>query len=202
MTRLTNAIRDAIRAELLAHRFREPILILLNEAQQLGEDVYAELYPPHVYSKMNALPEGFFRKQDHIKTFCLGQPLHIYFGPFIEYLKGYEAIPREQRHVQSRIMGQRHYPEYSNILTLSDPLQKRVEQLIQNRDKHNAAYSTASTQLEASLAAVGSISNLIKAWPEIEPFAKKYMDPVKIQLPAIPVASLNAMLDLSTDKVA
>lgn len=203
MTRLTNTIRDAISQDVLAHRFRAPVLERLAEARVLGDEVYAYLYPPSMLEKMRALPQQYFRTNDHIKTYALGERIDIYFGSYIWNLKGYHAIETSKRKTEDRIIAQCHYPEYSNCLDLSPELRAKVENLVQQRERHNEAYNLAHSQLNASLSAIGTINNLIKLWPEVEPFCKVWMEDSvkKPQLPAIPVASLNAMLDLPTDKV-
>lgn len=204
MTRLTNYIREAICLDVLAHRFKQPVLDLLAVADQLGQDIYAYLYPPEILAQMQALPESFFRRQNHINIYVLDERPNLYFGPYIEYLKGYHSVTMQNHEVPNRIIAERDYPTYNNMLSLTPDLKKRAEILIQERNRHNAAYNTAETQIHAALAAVGTVKRLIEAWPEVEPFAAKWLEdsPKKPQLPAIPVASLNAMLDLPIDSAA
>jgi hypothetical protein len=204
MTRLTNNIREAICQDVLAHRFKQPVLDLLATAKALGEDVYAFLYPSEVMEQMQALPPNFFRRNNRINVYVLSETIGVYFGPYISGLKGYHSVASEQRTVPDRMIAERDYPSHSNTLRLNPGLLKRIEMLSQDKDRHNADYARAESQINAALGSVGSVKKLIEAWPEVAPFAAVWLEEStkKPQLPMIPVASLNALLDLPADKAA
>lgn len=205
MTRLTKAIRQALLQDVLDHRYQKHVRALLVRAKKLGDKLYNETYSPEIQKQMAALPPGFISKENSLHINLLGRRHAIYFGlNWSGALCGIGHVPYLERSSQERLIAAKHTQRAWNEVDISAELRREIEFLNNDIKDHNEQYGKTCKQVEAALAAANTIKKLIELWPEIEPFASFYKTeaPVKINLPAIPVASLNAMLDLPVDTTA
>lgn len=201
MTRLTNTIRHSIRDAVLEHRFKAPVSELLDRADELGDRTYEFLYPSSILDQMKSLPSDFFRTDNRVNVYALGERRVIFFGRHINNLEGIHHILLKNRPTKELITAHKFRADYNVSVSLSKELYDIFEKLIQDVERHNEIYSSARSQVQAALDAVGSVKALIAAWPEVEPFASMYLETKteRVRLPAIPAASLNAILDLPVD---
>lgn len=197
MSRLTNDIRDAIRSNLMRHRFKIQVTALRERSAVLADAIYNTAYPEKDRKLMSMLPEGWLDTGGHMYfSTSSGHKHQFCFNGCYSGIQGVHYGTSDA--AENRPFAYKWRDSYHNCYALKDEaLNQQVEEFIQDVSKHNSAYKLAETQIEASLAAFSSIKKLIEAWPEVEPFAEAYIDrPVAASLPAKTVASLNAMLGL------
>lgn len=205
MTRLTKTIREAIATAVLEHRYEAPVRALLLRAKEIGEELYNETYSPEIQAQMAAMPKGFLSQQNYLCVKLLGRNHNVYFGMnWGGELYGFSHVPHTERKVNDRLIADRHHSRSWNSVDMSADLRRKLEFLNNDIKDHNEQYAKTNKQVQAALASVSTIKKLIEVWPEIEPFASPYLEdaPVKVNLPAIPVASLNAILDLPVNATA
>lgn len=101
---------------------------------------------------------------------------------------------------------QRAWPRGSIDLTAvpkDNPSVDLLAKLDLDRADYGVRRNKASAQAKASLDTISSDIQLAKAWPDIMPIVREIIgEPAPKQLPAIPVADLNAMFDLPVEVAA
>lgn len=196
MTRLTNSIRDQIIKAVLKHRFSDEITTIIKERSVLADAVYNDIFKKSDRDIMQSLPEGWLHNDGYLSV-KIGEGgwgyINLNFnGSFSTHLNSiagvsletiYKRVPNKQSRGCAAV-----YAETSKIGTQYRDICNKIETLEQT-------IKDAENQLSAALSKATSIANLIKSWPEIEPFTKAFA-PVKSNLPAIPTAQLNSILDL------
>lgn len=198
MTKLTNGIRSAIRADLREHRFATQVKVLAAAAESFADKVYNTMYDEDTQAKMAALPEGWLPEDEGVYVCCLGQYHRVHFNGVTTSLdSALRNLVEYPPYTSRRFMQAHHDVAYS----LKDQaLLSSWEETVQETRRLYETYGRVNSELRAALDSFTTIEKLIEAWPEVEPFAKAYItNPkkvAKIQLPAVQVTSLNAMLDL------
>lgn len=202
--RLTSHIRDQIAKSVLTHRFSDEINALIAERSAFAEDVYNDVYRKADREKMAALPAGWLPEVDSL-TAQFGEGVYSYAtiplnGEIYGSLRAYRNGPKPVESVRRRSFN-KHSRGCCKVYPADHRLSSRYDK-IESAEKDLAKrIRETEQQVVAALASTSSVSVLLKAWPEIEPFAKHFIaTPAK--LPAIPVESLNETLGLPVAEAA
>lgn len=191
-TKLTTVMRERIVADLLVHRFRKPADKLVKDRAAFALKLYREVYPRAVLTKMDALPEGWLPTNAEIRA-RLGT--HYESFPFDGSLYGKVwTVASKTEAVWKRVRAQ---DAGGCLLSLeaTHPLSLAGVDLDKRRNELATSIDAAKRQAESAVSGVTTIARLIELWPECEPFARKH-ETARAPLPALPTASLNALLDL------
>lgn len=199
-TRLTNDMRNQIRENALKHRFKTPTMALVLDFSALALDAYAYVYGK-TEARMNALPDGWLPAVE---------ALSFKFGASYVTLKFSGNFPT--RYSQSKtsaladfagdpmpILRRVPYDETGGCREVFDA---GSDFSVRYHDIHGAAETLNELVLQtrhkitATLDQFTTVEKLHEGWPEIEPFTVGVTPAPKIQLPAVPVASLNEALGL------
>jgi hypothetical protein len=210
MTRLNAKTRKSLLTDLLGHKFTPLLSTLIIDAKQVAEEIYESMFTPDTLKAINNLPEGWLPERPHMdvrvdyfKHNMTFDGLWIYWdaapngwGRVIPSLRDYAtstvSICLRMPHKQSE--------SYEGYVLKDQDLINRFTDAREAQVNLNTQFGRARSQADVALQRFTTIENLIKEWPEIEPFAKKFIeDPgalSKIQLPAISTDVLNGLLDL------
>ncbi len=200
--KLTKYMREAIVKSLMKHRFNKDVMELIEAQENLAADVYEDHYPKGIRQKMDALPDGWLVKNDH---------LSVQFGGSL----GYTRLPFNGCHQiinrLSMVSDHGMSPVKRRILwkdnnccavqyPVDHPLTERFEKLSNARadlhDEISKAWAAAASAVERST----TLGALLKQWPEIEPFTKKYQAERMQQAVVVQRDHLNGLLNLPVEQ--
>ena len=200
MTRLTNDIRDAILRSLIKHRFQPEIDAIENRVQALAGEVYDAAYDADTQARMQGLPDGWLFQDDDFEAVFGGQRVRIGFNGYMYRGADMAGLDNAKPKVLRRILEQ-HRQRSLVSLTTDHPLSKKFEAINQDRERLKEAIGTSRRKTRAALDAVSTVEKLISVWPEVKPFAERYVEAkdTRPKLPAIPVENLNASLGLPVE---
>lgn len=203
MTRLTNDIRDAILRSLIKHRFQPEIDAIEDRAQVLAGEVYEHAYDADTRAKMQDLPEGWLFKDDDFEAHFGGQRVRLGFNGYMYRGADMAGLDNARPKVLRRILEQ-HRQRSLVSLAADHPLSKKFEAINQDRERLKEAIGMSRRKTRAALDAVSTVEKLISAWPEVKPFAERFVETKdsRPKLPAIPVENLNAALGLPVEGAA
>lgn len=201
MTRLTNDIRAAISRSLVAHRFQAEVEAVSAGYAALAALAYDEIYNTETRAKMDALPEGWLPTADSISANISGKRVRFYFsGYFSEDAVNQSGVLVARASVVSKRMLAKH--DRCDLFTFvgGGNVDLMHSQVWSQHVRLATSIKETRAQIEGALGSVSTINKLILVWPEVEPFAKKWIEEGgKSKLPAIPVSSLNAAIGLPVD---
>lgn len=205
MTKLTNMIRESLALEVLRHRFSDEIEKFVADRVSFAGDVYEDVYRKADREKMAALPDGWLP---------IAMAISAQFG---DLSSSYENVSfgggvhgtlhklRKQSGKRNEIINlrvlEKHRSGCAKRYANDHRLSVRYQALKGAGKDLLARIEAAERQIDAALGSVTTLPGLLKAWPEIEPFTKRYFtQPAK--LPAIPVSALNEMFKLPVKQAA
>lgn len=202
--RLTSHIRDQIAKSVLTHRFSDEINALIAERSAFAEDVYNDVYRKADREKMAALPAGWLPEADSL-TAQFGEGVMSYAAiPFNgDIYNGFRTYRKGSKPVESvrRRSFNKHCRGCWKVYPADHRLSLRYEKIESAERDLARRIRETEQQVVAALASTSSVSVLLKAWPEIEPFAKHFIT-TPVKLPAIPVETLNETLGLPVAEAA
>jgi hypothetical protein len=186
MSRLTNEIRYDLRKKILNHGFLKSYGAILKEEQQLAKEVYDVQYPAAVQKHMQALPDKFLPTGTTITVYVGGQCIEL-------RLKEPHRFAYKWR--------DRYHQEDPFALVPGDQLADRCLKWARAKKKQSDEYQEAKLKTKKVLESVTTLKKLIEVWPEIEVFVMPFIkDKTKaVTALAVPIASLNRVLDLPPD---
>lgn len=179
--RLNGEIKSGIITACLESIYKEQEVSLKKVEQQLALDCYNTIFPKDVVKKVNALPEGWVREDSCLILNAAGWSVTL-------HAKEKVRVP--------------HTNNCRQIGSVTGELAERVQQLSQDKKKLTETRARNFAQLSSFLQNFKTLATLQQAWPEGEPFYKKYLESrSSTEVPAIYVAQLNESLGL-TKKVS
>lgn len=199
MTKLTISIRESLASAVLRHRFSVEVEKFIGDKAAFAREVYEDVYKKSDREKMAALPEGWLPTSNS---------MGIQFG---EHGSTYEALSfsgsvhgmlsklraadgKSAKSVDFRVF-EKHRHACVKQYTNDHKLSTKYHAIKAAGTDLLTRVNTAEKQIEAALNSVTTLPALVKAWPEIEPFTKRYFA-APSKLPTIPVSALNAMFKL------
>lgn len=190
--KLTVAMRESIAREMIKHRFCKEAAKLVKERAALARAVYDDLYKAKDRKLIESLPKGWLPESSSIRVRFAESYEEIEFSGHNYNFKAYllkpepVLLPLAWKHrnscVASYDAGHRLSIRHAELTAKTNELFKRIYE--------------AEAQIDGALDSVTTTGKLREVWPEAAPFVAKYEKPASPKLPAIPVASLNAMLNL------
>lgn len=208
MTKLTISIRESIRRAVLKHRFGAEVDTLTDRYAALASDVYDDLYSKEDRERIASLPKDWLPTVDQASVQFGGLSngyTQLSFngsGFRFEYHSIGSRLNAEQTRECKKPVANKHRYGCWKVYAADHRLTRRYEKLQAERDALHEAIGEAKQQISAALGSLSSVEALIKAWPEIEPFAKTFAVPAPARLPAIPAAALNKTLKLPAPEAA
>ena len=199
--RMNTMIRDELTKLLLTRRFGPDIDNLISEQAKFADAVYKDVYSERDRKLMESLPEGWLPEKDNIM---------VQFGPDIHRVQfnGSKSIHDElssyknseyPRSITRRVT-QQNSRYCAKIYSHKSKFTKENLHLENVSVDLRDAIRRAKVGTTTALATFTTVSSLIKGWPEVAPFAEKYLDSsLVVRLPAIASEQLNSMLDLPPD---
>ena len=197
MTRLTNSIKEVLLKKLLVHAYRDRVQEAVNANAHFAVKVYNDAFAKDL-KQINALPKGWLPTDIDIL---------VQFGPTVQrlYFRGTLGafnLREALRPCEAQIVYDTSYPFPANKKDTVVKQYDGVHPLVSEFDSLKAKFSELETEIhratktiEAAMNSVKTVKKLIEIWPEVEEFAKPYLEHVPT-LPAIPRQELNTLLDL------
>jgi len=175
MTRITNTIAERIAQAVTEHAFAERLAAARQRLADAGMAAYRTYYGDETIEKMTSLPEGWLSTRSRLDLTIngcrymvnLGQPMPVLAEDTVEWfnLDGDTAEAMEIQHAE------------------------------QDFQRLRSERKEALREAERAIKRFGTVKALIRGWPEIEPFAREFLDAYPA-LPAVIPADLNAKLGL------
>lgn len=194
MTTLNDFNRRAILNDLLEHRFGAQQKELVARGKMLADTVYMRAMGDKI-ELAKSLPAGWLPVSRTISVYAAGVgALRMEFnGDFHERLLGLDddSVLRE-------LPASMRENGYALRLGPDDALAVDLAKWVNDRKSYGEEVRHARDVGMATLKEYRSIKRLIEAWPEIAVFAEKHMDR-PVQLPALPIKTLNTVFDLPVD---
>lgn len=203
-TRLTRNIREALMKKLITRAFRERAQTLVERQCDFAGRVYDDALKPHL-ERIAAIPEGWLPTDDDIKVSFGSHYTQLDFGNGLSHtihhaLRSAGAKARTDK-AGNRI--ERRFPSKfrgvcAKVYAATHPLSEEFHNLQVEQEALVAEIERAQRTTKSTLESVTTVKKLIEVWPEVEEFAKQYLDngERKAVLPAIPRAELNSQLGL------
>ncbi len=202
--RLTKNIREALMKKLITRAFQERAQAMVERQCDFAHRVYQDALEPHL-EHIAAVPEGWLPTDDDIKVSFGSDYAQLDFGSGFSYSvhhalrsAGAKALTgkagnRVERRFPSKFRGQ-----CCKVYDHAHPLTEEFRNLTVEQEALVADIEKAQRVTKATLESVTTVKKLIEVWPEVEEFAKHYLDngERRAVLPAIPWADLNAQLGL------
>lgn len=197
MTRLTKDIKETLLKKLLVHAYKDRVQEAVNANAHFAVKVYNDAFAKDL-EKINALPKGWLPTDTDIK---------VQFGPTVQRLYfrgtlGNYSLDAPLRDCGAKVIYDTSYPFPANKKETVVKQYGGVHPLVSEFDSLKAKFSELETEIhratktiEAAMNSVTTVKKLIEVWPEVEEFAKPYLEQVP-NLPSIPRQELNALLDL------
>lgn len=203
-TRLTQPIREAIMKKLLHRAFLDRAQAVVDRQADFARRVYEDALKPHLTS-IAAVPAGWLPTDDDIKVSFGTDYTQLDFGSGLSYSVhatlracGAKALTgpggnRVELPFPSKFRGQ-----CLKVYDHKHPLAEEFRDLQVEQEALVAEVEKAQRTMKATLESVTTVKKLIEVWPEVEEFAKHYLESGerKAILPAIPRAELNKALGL------
>jgi len=196
--RLTNALRGYILSDVIKHAFQKKLDDMVMEEIQLAHDVFDHVYKhdlellanskPHLFPKVSAY-KVVLNAEHHQLSFA--SPSFNSYTLF-QFPISFKTLERAARPVPNEALNHRPITQ----LTAASKLGRRVARAEHISDQFVETVRSAVSSANAILDSTSSFNKLIEAWPEIESFAKPYMNQSSTNLPAVQTTALNAMLDI------
>lgn len=185
MARLTQDHRKIILERMLKHGFGERLAAIKAEEHKIATEVYDFAYSDKVQKQMEVLPKGFLHEEGTITIYVSGASFKLNLG--------------KMRRISRAMCG--YYSTEQRIAVLdSDPIGVRVKEFFQKKSQLEDAYNAAESQAKTVLDSVKTLSKLLDVWPEVEAFTTDIAaEEKKVTSLAIPIASLNRILELPPD---
>jgi len=198
-TRLTKEIREAIANDLVKHRFEAAIKELYEQRAALADAVYRDLYTKAQREQIEALAEGVVPMADEISVNFGTSYTHVYFsgyayGDLNKVLPGSRSTGLRRIYYKHMNGSAKVYDATHKLSIEYDRLSGVLADLVKDVDAARRAALGA-------MASVATIKRLIEAWPEVEPFARRF-DVELPQLPMVQTEQLNKILDLPVSEAA
>jgi len=196
--RLTNNLRRHILTDVIKHAFQQKLDDMIMEEIQLAHDIFDSVYAddiellasskPHLFGKASTF-NLFLDSNRH--TLCFAGPSFNTYSIY-QLLIGFKSLEKAARSVPYSARSGSPIAQF----TSSSKFGRRLAKAEHISDQFVETVRNAVSSANAILDSTSSFNKLIKAWPEIESFAKPYMDQSKTNLPAVQTTALNAMLDI------
>lgn len=196
--RLTNPLRQSILSDVIKHAFHDKFAAMIADEIQLSHDIFDHIFKNDLELLANAKPHLFPRQtnyrlmanNEHHRMSFSGPSFNIY--SLYHLPLSYKTLDKAERPIPFSVYSDRPTTQ----LDATSKMGRRLMKAEARNDQFIQTVRSAVTSANAILHSTASFSKLIDAWPEIESFAKPYMNQGSSNLPAVQTTALNAMLDI------
>ncbi len=207
--RLAVWMKDALQARLVEHALSHQVMDLIADQAAFARRVYDDVIDPGRQVRLEELPPGWVPEVHQLsvqfgdggKTMVqLDFSGRTYINGAVSQALSHgdsESIKNVYRRVPYRLKD-----NVAKVYEVGHELQRDWEELCQRRVEIGTKSSDAQKIIRATLDSFSTVNSLINGWPEVEPFAARYRAAPPTQLPAIPRAALNLLLDLPAEEHA
>lgn len=208
--RLTKNIRKDLCDKLLERAFKARAQEIVQEIHEFAIELYRDVLGDDVERVME-LPDGWLPKGSEVTVVFAGEVQCVYFGGSFSHIVdlnlrrvGAESIEPVEKVNRGRYgrwempMPAKMTRGASKSYDARHPLCERYKALGNKETDLIQEMDSARRTAEAAMNSVTTVKKLIEVWPEVEEFAKVYLNngERKAVLPMIPRAALNAKLGL------
>lgn len=208
--RLTRHIREALLKKLMRRAFQERAQEMVDRCSAFAVTVYEDALAAHLKS-IRSIPDGWLPSDDDVKVQIAGEMTRLCFNGSMG--NGcLESIMREagaeEAKVPGSVKGSFNRPNMPfpakfrgqcvKVYDATDPIAQAHMELVRDLEDLQSEMRAAKLSAKTAMESVTTVKKLIEVWPEVEEFAKHYLDngERKAILPAIPRAQLNQALGL------
>lgn len=175
MTNFTKANREAITKDLLAYTFKQQAEDLRVALATLANVVYHDVYNETTIERMTGLPAGWLPENDRITARFGGNdysPLLFNgmpnYGLMYNVLKNVKPITRRSQYNKSGQTVAIVYDDRAGIVIVAQRLRQQHMKFLED-------YTSKSNRVTGMLSSWTTVEKAIKEWPEIEPFAQRWI---------------------------
>lgn len=205
--RLTNPIRDSLMNSLLKRAFKKRGTDLIKRCADFADRLYKDAMGKDL-AQIEALPDGWLQSDDDIKVQLGAEIKQVHFvGSLANW--GLPDIFRNAGVVEITDKKWRRFPsKFKGAVVKQYPgthaLVEEFQKLDNEWNELKAEMEKAKKVAMAAMNSVSTVKKLIDVWPEVEEFAKHYLEDGerKAILPAIPRDQLNILLNLPPEEKA
>lgn len=190
--RITKEMRESLASDLIKHRFAQAVKDLCDMRAAHALEVYRDIYTVEQREFMARAPAGMLvtATQLHAKFGTAYTPVY-----FDGHVYGILSTVCPSREVISRPIFHSHTSNPAKVYEAGDLLTVRHELVGHKTDDLAKVVGDARRAALAAISSSTTIDALVKAWPEIAPFTKRFAAKDR-NLPAVNTAKLNEILDL------
>lgn len=207
--RLAVWMKEQIQARLLEHAFSIKIMDLIADQAAFARRVYDDVVPPAMQVRLEELPDGWVPQVTQVSVQFGDESRNVSQIDFSGRIGVFDAIARglssgDSQSIEriTRRIPYRMRDSVVKVYEVGSKLQRDWEDLVNRRVELSTKIKDAEKVIEGTLDSFTTVNALINGWPEVEPFAAKYRAEPPSQLPAVPRATLNSMLDLPAEETA
>lgn len=206
-TRLTTHIRDSLMNSLLKRAFRAKGEDLIKRCADYAQRLYRDAMGSNL-AQINALPDGWLQTDDDIKVQLGAEIEQIHFTGTLNNWGLPDVFRNAGITEDSDRKWQRFPSKWKGSVVKQYPGDHALVEEFQKLDNE---WNELKTEMErskkvamAAMTSVSTVKKLIDVWPEVEEFAKHYLEDGerKAILPAIPRDQLNTLLNLPPEEQA
>lgn len=193
--KLTTAMRESICKKMLKHAFHERWEELVARQRELTSEIYQEAFPKVDRSMMQQLPEKWLPTRSSLQI-AVGSS-YMSFS-----VNGWFSVSRLTEGRESESVRVPHHSAYGAVLALdvASPLAIKAQRLHDAIQDFRKEVDRAWNASMNAVSKCSTVNRLRELWPEAEPFLPK--EQPRPQLPALPIAALNTMLQLPIEEGA
>ncbi|ARB06167.1 hypothetical protein FDH38_gp113 [Dinoroseobacter phage vB_DshS-R5C] len=207
--RLTKYICEMIVDDLMRHAFKDKAQAHFDAELAFVKEVWAMCYTKAEFEKMAALPAGWLPEDNDFKVQINGEVFGLDFATGLGHSVPYYWLMKLKIDTPAwngeNVLMPSNAARGGVIKVFDDKaLWQRATDLKDAREKLEEDRQNAFRTATNTVKAVTTIPRLIEVWPEIKPFASKYLDLEKppVQMPNVPRDQLNASLGLPVEEAA
>ena len=210
MARLNISNKMHILRGLLDHANKDRALAISALGVEVAHAVYEDLYDKKIREKMAFLPDGWLPKVNKIQV-ALGADHHyLYFGVQAVETRLPGSINHASRHSYGLVNDDSRSlvvldkdKSKVRLLEVRSPLGIRVQDWADQKSSFKEETREMARLAWRTLNSFTTVNALIKGWPEIEPFARRFNvpDPVASRLPVPILEPLNRQFRLPVEEM-
>lgn len=206
--RLTNAIRDKIKMDMLQYKFNdknETIKDLRAGFRVLADEAYNTILSEKDIELMNSLPEGWLSTSDRLNISSgTYDSYYLFFDGSFSHLVGLSYSYRDKFGLNStgtanRILPNNIIHKYVKIDSNTSDIFSKYTKLSREAEKLGETINKASRSIAATLASFTTYKTLVEGWPEAKPFIDAIVgNPSKVKSTAVVVqtSEINKLIGL------
>lgn len=198
---IKNSTVCVITQALLQHRFKDDIQSLREDARALAHDIVQSRLSDEEKQLMAVVPQSWL---------CAISGIHVE-APYVRVKLGFGMNLRVEHMALGKvetlltpISVAGTWSSQPSIIIGGNPgddtLIERTTRISDRLTQLESAIKTARAKTSGTIGQFTTVKKLIEGWPEIEPFARPYLEAkTRIQLPAVQLTEMNSLLDLPVE---